>query len=268
MAKAIVLTYAPTTAQEKKLLKKTDIFKIACNTYCADLNPNVRLTADDIVTDCVYCDTCPVVSLNYDLDKDRVINGNYLPKRHSSLLSCIDYLYMQGYNQILLVASNPDSKTSKINYDGIEYMKDYIYLWKYTAEGNFNIPHKTIEDFIMLTDDEKILGLTEPAPRKLYTKTVFTDACLYEVSTKGFNNVSVENGILIGNILPLEEKTKFLNGADEIEYNGMIIKRVTRLEPPKKEEVKPVEETEEQIEEKIVKKPVRKTAARKKARTK
>ena len=84
--KAVILTYAKITDEEKELLKNTDVFKIACNNYCAELKPNIRLTADNIVQKCLDCDTCPVISLNYGWNTDkRVINAGYLPKRHSSL---------------------------------------------------------------------------------------------------------------------------------------------------------------------------------------
>lgn len=250
--KAIVLTYAGLNKEEKELLKNTDIFKIACNNYCAELKPNIRLCADDIVNKCLECDTCPVVSLNYDLDKPRVINGIKMPKRHSSLLSCIDYLIINGYNTILLVATNPDSATSKINYEGVNIVKDFVYLYKYTKDGNFDIPYKSIKDFIMLTDEEKLLGITEKSPKKLMEATIFTDGCQFEVWTKGKDNKSIENGELVKNILPMDVREKFLNGDDELEYNGMCIKMITEF---KKKEVK--EEVKEPEEE--TKKPVKKT---------
>lgn len=243
MKKAIVLTYAPVNESDAKLLKNTDIFKIATNFSAAELKPNIRLTADDIVEKCLNCDTCDVLSLNYDLDKERVINAHYLPKRHSSLVSCIDYLMLQGFTHILLIATNPDSATCKINYEGINQLKNYLYLYKYTKDGYFDIPHRTVKEFIMdevLTDEQKILGMTEP-PKRLLDATVLTDACLYEVSTEGRNNVSVENGLLVAAILPFEEKQKLLSGETEILYNGTLIKRITRVTPKEepKEEEKP-----------------------------
>ena len=265
--KAIVLTYAPVTAKEKKLLQNTGIFKIACNTYCADLKPDIRLTADDIVDKCLECDNIPVVSLNYDFNKERVISAVNYPKRHSSLLSCLDYLYFNGYNAVLLVASNPDSATCKINYSGIDYMKDYIYLWKYTEGGNFNIPHKTIEDFIMLTDDEKILGIKETEPRKMFTKTLFTDACMYEVCVEGKNNKSIENGLLMDSILPMEFKQRLINGETEFVCNGLTVKRITNLEPVVEAAPETTEEKEEEIVvEKVA--PKKKTVTKKKVRNK
>lgn len=266
LKKAIVLTYAPVTDEEKNLLKNTNIFKIACNNYCADLKPNIRLTADNIVDKCLECDTCPVVSLSFDVHKERVINAYNYPHRRSSLLSCIDYLRFNGYNAILLVASNPDSATSIINYKGIEYFKDYLYLFKYTKDGNMNIPHLTVKDFIMLTDDDKILGITETAPKKILSEKLFTTECRYEVYIDGKNNKSIETGVAVGIILPREFKEKLVRGETEIVCNGLTIKRITDLSyltpgtvEPKQDE----EPLEEVIERKVVKTPAKKKAAAK-----
>ena len=266
MSKAIVLTYAKLTKEEAKLLKETDVYKIACNNYCAELKPNVRLCADNIVDKCLECDTCPVISCNYDLEKEGVINGCTLPNRHSSLLYCLDYLYLKGYTEVLLVATNPEgTATHKINYKGVNEMKDCLYLYKFSKEGCFDIPHKTIKEFLEmnLTDEERLLGMTEPRPKTLIERTAFTDACQYEVHTEGYNNKSIENGNLIGSLLPFEQKQKLLNGESEINYNGLIIKRLTQVKPIEvKEEVK--EEIKEEIEEpKPVKKPVKKAVKKK-----
>ena len=264
MGKAIILTYAPVTKEEKELLKNTKVFKIATNFSAVDLNPDIRLTADNIVDKCLDCDNIPVVSLNYDLERERVINACKLPKRHSSLLSCIDYLYIQGFNQVLLVASNPDSATCKINYEGINNIKDCLYLYKYTKDGNMDIPYKSIKEFLMLTDEEKLLGITEKSPKKLFEKTVFTDAFKYEIWLEGKENKSIESGDLIKNIVPLDVRERFLTGETEITYNGMCIKMLTELKAPKQEEEVKEEVIEEVIEEekpkKVVKKVVKKKA--------
>lgn len=240
--KAIILTYAPVSKEEAELLKSTNVYKIACNNYCAELKPNVRLCADNIVQKCLDCDTCDVISCNYDLDRERVINGCTLPNRHSSLLNCIDYLYLKGYTEVLLVATNPEgTATHKINYNGVNDMKDCLYLYKYSKEGCFDIPYKSVKEFLMqnLTDEEKLLGMTEPRPKTLIEKTAFTDACQYEVHTEGYNNKSIENGNVIGSILPFEAKQQILNGESEITYNGLVIRKLTALVPEKvKEEAK------------------------------
>ena len=257
--RAIVLTYAPITKEEQKLLKNTKVFKIACNDYCAELKPDLRLCADNIVQKCLDCDSCDVVSINYDLEHERVINGCYLPKRHSSLLSCIDYLYLKGFTSVLLVASNPDSATSKINYIGVNNIKDCLNLYKYTKEGNLDIPYISIKEFLMLTDEEKLFGIEQTPERKLFKKTIFTDSVLYTVQTEGKDNQSEVSGEIINNILSFEAKQKLLEGAEEIKDNGMIIKRITQI-APKKAEVKEEEEIKEEVKET---KPAKKTTKKK-----
>ena len=252
--KALVLTYAPITKQEASLLKNTDVYKIACNNYCAELKPNIRLTADNIVQKCLDCDTCDVISLNYELERKRVINGCYMPVRHSSLLSCIDYLYLNGFTSVLLVASNPDSATCKINYEGVNDIKDCLNLYKYSKNGNFDIPYMSIKEFLMLTDEEKLLGIEKTPERKLFKKTIFTDAVKYSIKTEGKENESIENGSTIDSILPYELKLKLLEGVEEIKYSGMVIKRITQLAPKKEEPKKEVKEVEEKPVKKTVKK--------------
>lgn len=259
MKKAIVLTYAPVNKEEAKLLRDTDIFKIACNNYCADLKPDIRLCTDNIVDRCLECDTCDVVSINYDFDKKRVHNGCWLPKRLTTLISCIDYLCLKGYNEILLVASNPEgTATFDLNNEGIKDFKGYVTLYKYSQEGNLDIPVKTIKEFTMLTDDEKILGVKENPAKKLMTKIIFTEACQYEVHTEGLDNKSIETGYVIGNILPMTEKERFLSGETEINYNGLIIRKITGNEPvieeEKEPEVKPVVKKKPVAKKKVSKK--------------
>ena len=252
--KAIVLTHAPITKKEQELLKNTDIFKIACNNYCAELNPNLRLCADDIVDKCLICDNCPVISLNYDFNKTGVINGSYLPNRHTTLVSCVDYLYLKGFTSILLVASNPDSATYKLNIEGINSIKDCLYLYKYSENCNLDIPYKSIKDFIMMTEEDKLLGNNENSEKVLLKKLIFTSAYKYEVHTKDRDNKSVESGEIINNILPVNKKEELLQGAEEIEYNGLVIKRLTGI--------KAKEEPKKEVEE--IKEPVKKTVRKKK----
>lgn len=243
MVRAIILTYAPITDEEKELLRNTDVFKIACNTYCAELKPNVRLTADNIVDKCLECDTCPVVSVNYDLEKERVINACYLPHRYSSILYCLDYLYLKGYDTVLLVANNnvgnQNNKTEEFkqnNIKGVDNFRGLMHIFKYSQEGRFNVETVTIkefltmnEEFMPLTEEDKLLGRTQPRPKTLLEKTIFTDACRYEVETEGRNNKSVVNGDLINNILPTNIKDKLRNGELEINYNGLVVRRITEL---------------------------------------
>jgi hypothetical protein len=87
----------------------------------------------------------------------------------------------------------------------------------------------------MLTDEDKLLGITEKSPKKMLEKTIFTNACRYEVHTEGRDNISIESGHLIDSLLPFNEKQRLLNGENEITYNGLVIKKLTDLEPKKAE---------------------------------
>jgi hypothetical protein len=102
----------------------------------------------------------------------------------------------------------------------------------------------------MLTDEDKLLGITEKSPKKMLEKTIFTNACRYEVHTEGRDNISIESGHLIDSLLPLNEKQRLLNGENEITYNGLVIKKLTDLEP-KKAEKKEVPTEEKQKAKKV-----------------
>lgn len=106
----------------------------------------------------------------------------------------------------------------------------------------------------MMTEEDKLLGNKENSEKVMLKKLIFTEAYKYEVHTKGKDNKSIESGSLLNNILPAIEKQKLLEGIEEIEYNGLVIKRITGVEP--KEEAK--KETEE------VKEPVKRTVRKKK----
>ena len=98
----------------------------------------------------------------------------------------------------------------------------------------------------MLTDEDKLLGITEKSPKKMLEKTIFTNACRYEVHTEGKDNKSIEGGHIIDSLLPLNEKQRFLNGENEITYNGLVIKKITEFKPvvkvkeEEKKDIKPV----------------------------
>ena len=234
--KAIILTYAPITSEEENLLKETSVYKIACNTYRAEVKPDVRLTSDNIVNKCLECDLCPVISINYDLEKERVINGCHYPDMNSSLLNCACYLVLNGYTSILLVANNLKTNRKDIslefqelNRKGINKLKEFACFYKYSDIGVFDIPTKTIKDFIM-DDESLILGVTVENKTVRILKTLaFSEDFKYEIKTIGKNNASIEGGNLIANILPLNKKEEILNGEEVITYNDLEIRRLTKI---------------------------------------
>lgn len=109
----------------------------------------------------------------------------------------------------------------------------------------------------MLTDEDKLFGKTEKRQNTMIEKTIFTSACRYRVHTKGYDNYSIESGNLIKNIIPYRVQQELLNGKNEIEYDGIIIEKLTNLEPKK------AEKKEELTEEKPK---VKKTTTRKRVK--
>lgn len=246
--KAIVLTYAPVTKEEEKLLRETNVFKVACNWHSENLNPTVRLTLDNAETikKCLDAGKQDILSLQFDYDDERVKRIYNLPKRLSSLISCCDYLISRGFNQILLVATNTVTNQKaistgfqKINIDGINSVKDYAHIYKYSSEAVFDLNTRTIEEFLTMTDENLILGTTEEkAENPLLKGLVFTDAYLFKVKTKGYDNASTVDGETLNDLLPVDLKKEILSGKVTVEYNGLEITRITGVEPEKKEEVK------------------------------
>lgn len=91
----------------------------------------------------------------------------------------------------------------------------------------------------MLTDEEKLLGITETSPKKLYGKKLFTDEYKFEVWTDGLDNKSIETGELVGNILSFDMKQEFINGANEIMVNDLHIRLIADAKEPEKVAEKP-----------------------------
>ena len=123
MKKAIVLTYAPTTEEEKQLLINTDIFKVACNWHGEEFKPDVRITLDkdETIEKALAVGNQTIISIGYPYKHKRVVERFDLPKRFSSLISCVDYLYTEGYTDILLVANN--LKTNQKNISNSFHLK-------------------------------------------------------------------------------------------------------------------------------------------------
>ena len=192
-----------------------------------------------------------VLSLSFDYDDKRVKRIRNLPKRYSSLISCCDYLVSKGYTHILLVANNRQTNQKAIssgfqrqNRLGINSLKDYAYIFKYSDEAVFDVSTRTVKEFLMMKDEDLILGTPEEKKEnKLLKGLAFSDAYLYKVQTKGLNNASIESGCSLDAILPYAKKQEILNGAEKIEYNNLIIERITGVETKEEEKAPEKEET-------------------------
>lgn len=239
MKKGIVLTYAEVSKEEEKLLKNTDIFKIACNWHSEHLKPHKRLIADKGIIDKVKeVGNQNIVTLIEYYQDDRLEDYRHLPMRNSTLPSCVDYLVENGFTDVLLIANNKVTNNKEIslafqnnNRNAINQLSKVIDIYKYDIEGVFDIPYLSIKDFLSMTEkltpEEKLLGYKEPKKKSLLQLCAFSNSYLYEVKTKGKDNVSVETGELIESILPIEMQQKIINGEKEIEYSGLVIKRIT-----------------------------------------
>lgn len=253
MKQAIVLTYPNLTKKESELLKNTNIFKIACNWHAEELKPDKRLIADRGILDKVKAvGNQPIVTfLEYYPDDERLEDYRHLPARHSTLLTCVDYLIENRYTDVLLIADNSqtngkeiDKKFQEHNKKTITQLNNFINIYKYSENGVFDIPHLPIEEFLKmakpaqrvnLTAEDKILGKTleekqnetKEQGSKYEKMFMFTDAFLFEVHTKGRDNKSVETGEFIKNLLPPKKQQELLDDIKEVEYNGIVIKRIT-----------------------------------------
>lgn len=246
--KAIVLTYAPITKKEENLLKNTKIFKIACNWHAENLKPDLRLVFDDkeTIKKALEVGKQKIISGNYSYPDKRVETAYYLPNRHSTLIGCVDYLIINGYTEILLVANNLktnqkdiSSDFQKNNIDGINSVKDCAYIYKYSDDAVFDVPTKTIEEFLKMSDEIENLILGNEEPKKeeksLLKNLAFSDAYRYTVKTKGYDNESIENGTLLNAILPLSKKQEILSGKEVVEFDNLIITRITGIKKKNQE---------------------------------
>ena len=143
---------------------------------------------------------------------------------------------MHGTMDDQLIREISDRLTYLRNLDGVNFMKKFLNIYKYSKEGTFDVPTMTVKEFIMLTDEEKLLGVKEQRQKTMYKETIFTEFCRYEVHTEGKDNISIEGGNIIDSLLPFNYKQRLLNGETEINYNGIIIKKLTKLEPKKVQE--------------------------------
>ena len=95
---------------------------------------------------------------------------------------------------------------------------------------------------VRLTDEDKLLGRTEPKPKTILEKIAFSDKTLYKVGNAQGTNTSIETGETVASILPYNLKRKVLNGVIKVEYNGIVFERIVTVEKSPKQELKQEEE--------------------------
>lgn len=147
--KAIILTYAPVTEIEKKILIETTIYKLALNHHCSEYYPNARILTDYVLLNIYNRFPETIISVRDRLrtPSDRVI---YFDKefRGATIVSAVEYLISQNYNEILIVGNNRvnNIKFQNLVCEQIDELAERVMLYQY-SNGNFNIPIKSITDF-------------------------------------------------------------------------------------------------------------------------
>lgn len=151
--KAIILTFSPVSDVDKQLLIDTDITKIAINQHAEELNPTYRIVSDyGIVGILLERFKQKIVTLRDYAMNERLIYAGHITFKGSTMIATVEYLISKGYNEILIVGDN--TVHSEIFKERVNKEMDIIRennsdtkIFQYT-NGNFNLPVKTIEQFI------------------------------------------------------------------------------------------------------------------------
>lgn len=149
--KAIILTYAPVNEQEKKLLRKTKVFKIAINQHGGEYKPTVRIISDYVLAN--ICRNFPekVISIRdrFRFLTSRVEYPEGIEFKGATIVCAVEYLKNNGYKRVLIVGDNKvNTKEFQKNVKArINEIKDGMFLYQYT-KGNFNLPVMSITEFL------------------------------------------------------------------------------------------------------------------------
>lgn len=99
------------------------------------------------------------------------------------------------------------------------------------------------DEYMPLTAEDKVLGVTTPRKKTELEKTAFDESTKYEVHSVDKDNISIMDGRTVGNFLPLDIKKEIMAGAVMVEYNEIVITRketkTDDLQGEEKKEVKP-----------------------------
>ena len=147
--KSLILTYAPVSNAERKILTETSIFKLALNQHAREYSPDARIIADYTLKNIYNKFDEKIISVRDKSlpESERIVyfRGEF---KGSTILAAIDYLISLGYDKILIVGNN---KVNNLKFRNevsqeIDKIKDKIKLYQY-SNGDFNLSVKTIADF-------------------------------------------------------------------------------------------------------------------------
>ena len=149
--KAIILTYAPVQDFEQEILIQTNIFKLAINNHAKDLNPNARIITDYILPIIIKTCSDKIISVRERL-------RSYSPRveypdiefKGSTIVAAVEYLISKQYNEILIIGDNRVHSLefrNDVNKE-LDKLVSIVKIYQY-SNGNFNLPVKTIHDFVL-----------------------------------------------------------------------------------------------------------------------
>ena len=147
--KAIILTNVSLSEKDKELLKNTDVFKIAINQHADELKPDLRICSDYVAGNLLQRFEQKVVSIREYIPDEKVIYRPEIRYKGSTLVSAVEYLISEGYDEILIVGDNTvhsDVFKNRVKKE-IGYIEDYVNLYQF-SNGNFNLRVQEIKDFI------------------------------------------------------------------------------------------------------------------------
>lgn len=151
---AIILTPTIISNEEKQLIDDFNGLKIAINK--APYKADYRLLIDLYYLDEILKEFPePIISRSITpmklMDKPRV---TFMPLFiwHGSITSAIHLAILKYAKDILLIGDNSVHSDNFKNgvKDGVNYLRKYnpVNIYKYTKEGNFNLPYMSIREFI------------------------------------------------------------------------------------------------------------------------
>ena len=147
--KAIILTYAPVSDAEAKLLKETTFCKIALNQHAEELKPNVRIITDYFLENLYNRFSQKIISLRDRLkyETDRVEYPD-IEFKGSTIVAAAEYLISKGYSEILIVGNNKVNSPEFRNMvnDDISKLRKKVKIYQY-SKGIFPLPIKSVEEF-------------------------------------------------------------------------------------------------------------------------
>jgi hypothetical protein len=151
--KAIILTFAPVTPKERKLLIRTKILKFAINQHAEYLKPDYRICTDyGVIGNLLQNFSQRIITTREWVPNKRLIYAGQINFKGSTIVSCVEYLISVGIKEILIVGDNTvhsEVFKNRINAELliIRQKNQNVKVYQY-RKGNFYLPVKSVKHFI------------------------------------------------------------------------------------------------------------------------